>query len=176
MPTPDVRRAIVGVDDSKRLDPATRERLARTIRTHALALGLGAASAREVDQHNIHHATVLAMRRAIAHCARALSARDPAADIQHLVVDGLPLRTLGHAHTAVVQGDASCYSIACASIVAKVTRDRLMAALDARYAGYGWRQNAGYGTAAHRRALADIGLTPHHRRSFCHRALSAPPT
>jgi ribonuclease HII len=174
MPLPGDRRAIVGVDDSKRLDAATRVRLAQSIRHAAVALGLGAAAAREVDTLNIHHATVLAMQRAIANCARALATRRPDATIQHVVLDGLPLRTLGVEHTAVVRGDSRCYSIACASIVAKVTRDRLMAALDARYIGYDWARNAGYGTAAHRRALAAIGLTPHHRRSFCHRALAAP--
>jgi ribonuclease HII len=67
----------------------------------------------------------------------------------------------------VVKGDAKCYAIACASIVAKVTRDRLMTALDARHQGYGWARNSGYGTAQHREAVAALGLTPHHRRSFC---------
>jgi ribonuclease HII len=83
------------------------------------------------------------------------------------VVDGNRLRTLGVPHTAVVKGDAKCYAIACASIVAKVARDRLMAALAVRYPAYGWERNAGYGTPFHRRALAEHGLTPHHRRRFC---------
>jgi ribonuclease HII len=86
----------------------------------------------------------------------------------HVLVDGLPLRTLGVPHTAVVGGDACCYSIACASIVAKVTRDRLMTALASRYPAYGWERNAGYGTPAHRAGLAALGVTPHHRRTFCH--------
>ncbi len=163
---PPDRRAIAGVDDSKRLDAPLREALAVRIREQALAVALGAASAREVDQRNIARATVLAMQRALARLARDLRARAGEGP-HHVLVDGLPLRTLGVPHTAVVQGDAKCYAIACASIVAKVTRDRLMTALDARHAGYGWARNSGYGTAQHREAVATLGLTPHHRRSFC---------
>ena len=150
-------RAIAGVDDSKRLGPADRERLDRQIRDRALAVGVGAASVREIDALNIYHATVLAMRRALARL------RVPP---DHVLVDGVPLRTLGVAHTAVVQGDARCYHIASASIVAKVTRDRLMARLAARYPAFAWDRNAGYGTPEHLTALAAHGLTPHHRRSF----------
>jgi ribonuclease HII len=163
---PPDRRAIAGVDDSKRLDPDTRLRLAARIREEALAVALGAASAREVDARNIARATVLAMQRALARLTRELHPRAGEGP-HHVLVDGLPLRTLGVPHTAVVQGDAKCYAIACASIVAKVTRDRLMTALDARHQGYGWARNSGYGTAQHREAVAALGLTPHHRRSFC---------
>jgi ribonuclease HII len=152
-------RAIAGVADSKQLPAAERVRLARLIRRHALAVSVGAASAREVDALNVYHATVLAMRRALG--------RLPLAP-DHVLVDGLPLRTLGVPHTAVVGGDACCYSIACASIIAKVTRDRLMCALARRYPAYGWERNVGYGTPAHRAGLASHGVTPHHRRSFCH--------
>ena len=155
-------RAIAGVDDSKRLDAAARERLASRIRARALALGIGAASAREVDALNVYHATTLAMRRALARVEAALGHAP-----HHVLVDGKPIRTLGHGHTAVVGGDARCYAIACASIVAKVTRDRLMRALAARHPAYAWERNVGYGTAAHRAAIAARGLTPHHRRSFC---------
>jgi ribonuclease HII len=176
MPVPADHRAIAHVDDSKQLEPPVRERLARLIAGRALALGVGAASVREVETLNIHHATVLAMQRALARCARQLAVRHPGAALDHVVVDGVPLRTLGVPHTAVVKGDAKCYAIACASIVAKVTRDRLMARLARRYPPYGWERNAGYGTAAHRAALASAGLTPHHRRSFCHSAVPDPPS
>lgn len=125
-------------------------------------VSLGAASAREIDRINIYHATVLAMRRALSRVPARLGCEP-----HHVLVDGKPLRTLGHVHTAVVKGDAKCYAIACASIVAKVTRDRLMHALAGRYIGYAWERNSGYGTAAHRAALDECGLTPHHRRSFC---------
>ncbi len=158
---PDMR-AIAGVDDSKALDRATRERLAVRIRSVALAVGVGAASAHEVDRINIYHATVLAMRRALVIVNRTLGS-----DPHHVVIDGLHLRTLGITHTAVVKGDAKCYGIACASIVAKVTRDRLMHSLHTRYNGYGWLTNAGYGTLEHRAGIVAHGLTPHHRMSFC---------
>lgn len=157
-------RAIYGVDDSKQLDRATREKLAMRIREVALAIGIGAASAREVDRINVYHATVLAMRRALGRVTQRLG-RVP----DHVVVDGLMLRTLGTLHTAVVKGDAKCYGIACASIVAKVTRDRLMRSLHSRYEGYGWLTNSGYGTAEHREGIVARGLTPHHRVSFCTR-------
>ena len=159
---PPDRRAIAGVDDSKQLDAATRVVLAARIREQALVVSLGAASAREIDRINIYHATVLAMRRALARVPGRLG-RVP----DHVLIDGKPLRTLGTVHTAVVKGDAKCYAIACASIVAKVTRDWLMHALAVRYDGYAWERNSGYGTAAHRAALDTHGLTPHHRRSFC---------
>ncbi|HEX6939980.1 MAG TPA: ribonuclease HII [Longimicrobiales bacterium] len=150
-------RFIAGADDSKRLPPAARERLAVEIERHALAFAVGAASSREVDRYNILRATHLAMRRAVD--------RLPVPP-DHVIVDGLPVPLLGDAQTAVVEGDRRVHSVACASILAKVTRDRLMRRLSARYPGYGWERNAGYGTPEHRAALARLGPTPHHRRSF----------
>jgi ribonuclease HII len=154
-------RALRGVDDSKRLAPAERVRLAARIRQRALAVGLGAASVREIDRLNIYHATVLAMRRALGR----LGVRP-----DHVLVDGRPIRSLAVEHTAVVGGDGCCPSIACASIVAKVTRDRLMVALARRHPGYLWERNAGYATRAHIDGLLARGLTAHHRRSFTPRA------
>jgi len=159
---PPERRAIAGVDDSKKLDAHTRELLSARILEKAVAVALGAASAREVDRLNIYHATVLAMQRALDTLNRRLG-RTP----DHVLIDGNPLRTLGIVHTAVVKGDAKCYAIACASIVAKVTRDRLMKSLARRHGHYGWERNSGYGTPVHLGALASHGLTPHHRRRFC---------
>ena len=156
-------RAIAAVDDSKRLAPADRAQLAEKIRARAVAIGVGACSPREVDRLNIYGATTLAMRRAIA---RLRCTPD------HVIVDGRPIRTLGIEHTAVVGGDGKCYAVACASIIAKVTRDRLMRRLAARYPGYAWEQNVGYGTAAHMAALDRLGITPHHRRSFCVKQLT----
>jgi ribonuclease HII len=160
---PPDQRAIAGVDDSKRLKAAQREVLARRIQARAIAIGVGAASTREIDRLNIYHASTLAMRRALKRLA---------VEPNHVIVDGKPIRTLGVTHTAVVGGDARCYSVACASIVAKVIRDRLMCLLSRRYPGYSWEQNAGYGTAAHIAALDRLGATPHHRRSFCVKQLS----
>lgn len=148
---------IEGVDDSKRVAPALRERLAVEIRQRALACAIGAASSTEVDRFNILRATHLAMRRAVDRL------RVPP---DHLIVDGLPVPLLGDAQTAVVEGDRRVHCIACASILAKVTRDRLMRRLARHYPGYGWERNAGYGTAEHREALVRLGPTPHHRRSF----------
>jgi ribonuclease HII len=155
---PDCRR-IPGVRDSKTLSAAQRERLAAIIRRRALAVGVGAASVDEIDRLNIYHATHLAMRRAITRLG----------EWDHVLVDGLRIRGFEDEvgpYTAIVDGDARCYSIACASVVAKVVRDRLMTRLAARHPGYGWEHNAGYATAEHRAAIRDLGLTRFHRRSF----------
>jgi len=150
-------RAIAGVDDSKRLTESERERLAVRIRASALAIGLGAASVREIDERNIYQATMIAMRRALSRLGVVP---------HHVVLDGNPMRTLGVVHTAVVKGDSRCYSVACASIVAKVTRDRLMRRLAVRYPLYVWDRNMGYATLDHIAALEAYGATPHHRTSF----------
>ena len=155
-------RAIAGVDDSKRLTPAERVRLAARIRARAVAFAVGAASVREIDRLNIYHANTLAIRRALARLERMGIVPD------HVLVDGKPIRTLGIAHTALVGGDARCHVVACASIIAKVTRDRLMVRLAARHPGYAWERNVGYGTAAHWAGINTLGLTAHHRRSFVH--------
>jgi ribonuclease HII len=154
---PPDQRAIRGVDDSKALTAAERERLSDLIRQRALAIGVGAASVREIDRLNIYHASTLAMRRALG--------RLPVPP-DHVLIDGRAIRSLTITHTAVVHGDARCFSIACASIIAKVTRDRLMRLLGERYPAYRWAQNAGYATPDHLAGLASGGLTPHHRRSF----------
>lgn len=153
---PDMR-AIRGVDDSKMLTADERNRLAVKIREKALAFSLGAASVREIERYNIYQASVLAMRRALGR----LSVQP-----DHVIIDGKTMRTLPVPHTAIVHGDARCFSIACASIIAKVTRDRLMANLAVRYPAYTWERNVGYTTRAHIRGLDSHGITPHHRRSF----------
>ena len=149
---------VPGADDSKRLTAARRDALVDQICSSCVAYGVGAASAREIDAINIRRATALAMQRAISR----LPVRP-----DHLLVDGLPVPELGmDAHTGIVQGDHLVHSISCASIIAKVVRDRLMARLARRYPRYGWERNKGYGTAEHLAALARFGPTPHHRRSF----------
>lgn len=154
---PPDERVIRGVDDSKVLSADERARLAERIRSRALSIGVGAASVREIDKLNIFHAAVLAMRRALSR----LTMRP-----DHVIIDGRAIRSLGTPHTAVIDGDACCYSIACASIIAKVTRDRVMHALAVRYPGYRWERNVGYSTAAHFAGIAERGVTPHHRHSF----------
>ena len=145
-----------GLNDSKQLRAAARERLFDMI-TASARYGIGQASVAEIDALNIHWATMLAMERAVA----ALGVVP-----DHVLVDGNRLPKWRHAATAIVKGDALSCSIAAASILAKVTRDRLMLALHAEWPGYGWAANKGYGTALHARGLAELGVTPHHRRSF----------
>ncbi len=148
---------IRGLDDSKRCTARQRERLAILVRERALAVAVGAASVHEIDRFNIRRASILAMRRALTRLAVP-----PAA----ILVDGLPCPELGLPHEAIIDGDALCYSIAAASVIAKTVRDHLMMRLAPRYPGYAWDQNMGYATALHRDALAAQGPTPHHRRSF----------
>lgn len=157
-------RAIAGVADSKILTAERRRRLAPLIRARAMGCALGAASVGEIERLNILQATTLAMRRALGR----LSTLGVAFDIA--LIDGRPVRDLGVEHVAVVDADARCYSVACASIVAKVVRDRLLVALAHRHVAYGWERNAGYGTAEHVAAIRECGLTPHHRASFCRTA------
>lgn len=148
---------VEGATDSKLLDGPTREELYQVICRQASAIGVGAASSREIDRINILQATTRAMERAL----RALPVTPG-----HVVVDGLPVRGLSWPHDALVGGDAVVHTIGCASIVAKVVRDRLMQRLALRYPGYGWETNVGYGTVHHREALRRMGPTPHHRLTF----------
>ena len=150
---------LAGLTDSKKLTEAKREHFHGLL--HALPgvrIGIGSASVAEIDSLNILRATHLAMRRAV------LDLGDPPPD--HVLVDGLPVRGLPCHSTAIVKGDAQSLLIAAASVVAKVTRDHLMAELDAQYPGYGFAANKGYGTAEHLEALRRLGVSPVHRRSF----------
>jgi len=149
--------SVSGARDSKTLSPARREQLATEILARSLAVGVGAASVREIDRLNILVSTRLAMNRALAQLPLAPD---------HIVVDGLPVKGLEWDHEAIVGGDGQVHSISCASILAKVVRDRLMMRLSHRYPGYGWETNKGYGTVEHRSALERLGPTPHHRLSF----------
>src|SRR5688500_3420632 len=143
---PPERRAMAGINDSKQLSAKQREEVVGKILARAIGIGIGAASVREIDRFNILQASVLAMRRALR--------RLPVTP-NHVVVDGRELRTLDIPHTAVVHGDSRCYSIACASIVAKITRDRVMRALAVRYPVYKWEENVGYSTAWHLQRIGE---------------------
>ena len=145
-----------GVNDSKQLTRRRREQLAAAI-VSSLVYGVGGASVREVDRLNVRRAAALAMRRALARLPER-------ADL--VLVDGPPLPELGLEHEAMIDGDARCYAVACASILAKTVRDRVMELLAKRYPDFGWERNAGYGTPDHRAALDRRGPTPHHRRTF----------
>jgi len=145
-----------GIDDSKKLDLDTREAIYGRLQKVA-RIGVGMASVEEIDQINIYWARMLAMTRAV----EALGF-EPA----WVLVDGNATPRWQRPSKAIVAGDAKCRSIAAASIVAKVTRDRIMAEHARAYPGYGWEHNRGYPTPEHIRALDTLGLTPLHRRSF----------
>jgi ribonuclease HII len=150
-----------GLDDSKRLPRRRREALfallAEGARANRARIGIGAASVAEIDRHNILRATHGAMARAVARLGVVPD---------HALVDGTGRPALTCPAHCVAGADGRSLSVAAASIVAKVTRDRIMAALDVPHPGYGFARNAGYGTAEHRAALMRLGVTPHHRRSF----------
>jgi ribonuclease HII len=145
-----------GLDDSKKLTPEAREEFAQIL-PRCAQIGIGAASVGEIDRRNILQATLLAMARAVA----ALDVVPTFALVDGNVPPRLPCTV-----RTVIGGDGLSLSIAAASIIAKVTRDRVMRRLAQRYDGYGWETNVGYGTPAHQAALAMLGATPHHRRSF----------
>jgi len=147
---------INGLADSKILTKRRREELYPVIMSQAL-VGIGAASVREIDQLNILQATLLAMRRSVARLPRTPTLA---------LVDGNQNPGLGIRTELVIKGDATVPEISAASIVAKVVRDRLMRKLAQRHPFYGWESNVGYGAKLHRQAMADIGVTAHHRRSF----------
>ncbi len=147
-----------GLDDSKALSESDRERLYEQIMKKALAVSVALASAREIDRINIRQATLDAMSRA----AKSLSLAPV-----HVLVDGKDVpKGLPCQGEAIVKGDATSFSIAAASIIAKVTRDRLMKRLAIRYPAYGFESHAGYGTKAHLAAIAEHGPCPYHRFTF----------
>ncbi len=149
--------AVDGVADSKTVPKAKRESLAELLHASALGVGIGMVDVDEIDAINIYQAGLLAMRRAVA----ALPVVP-----NHLLIDSRRIPECEIQQTCVDDGDATVYSIAAASIVAKVHRDRLMRELDERYPGYGFAAHAGYATAAHLKALRSLGPCPVHRRSF----------
>ena len=143
------------VDDSKKLSPQRREKVFDEIMENALFVGVGEATPEEIDAINILEATKNAMRRAAQGCPAQIYLLDALSNL------GLPGEERG-----IIHGDALCYSIAAASIIAKVTRDRQLLRLDELYPGYGFAQHKGYGTAQHIAALKELGPCPAHRRSF----------
>ena len=152
----DRRKFPRGIDDSKKIPLAGREALYAKL-VKCAAWGVGIATVEEIDTINIYWARMLAMSRAV----EALGL-EPA----WVLVDGNATPKWERPSKAIVDGDAKCRSIAAASIIAKVTRDRMMADYAAQHPGYGWERNRGYPTPDHRRALRELGVTPLHRRSF----------
>jgi ribonuclease HII len=153
----DLPAELNSIRDSKLLSPRRREELFEVVRSTAQAVGVGVVGAEEIDAQRIVPATRQAMRLALASLKPAP---------QHLLIDYLRLPAVKLPQQAMAHGDALCCSIAAASIIAKVHRDRLMVELDARFPGYGFAQHKGYGTAAHRAALTRLGPSPIHRLSW----------
>jgi len=154
-----------GINDSKRLSARQREQLDPLIRACALAVHVASVGVEEIDRVNILQASLKAMRTAIAGLGH------PPPD--HVLVDGNITPGSGLPETAIVDGDSKSVSIAAASILAKVARDRFMEEMDTRYPGYGFARNKGYGTREHLEALARLGPCPIHRRSFQHVACAS---
>ncbi len=148
---------IAGVDDSKKLDAQTRERLAAEIRAKASGVAVGIATVAEIDSINIYHASLLAMRRAVEGLPRPP---------QHVLVDARTVPGIAMPQNAFNKGDGINFTIAAASIIAKTERDRMMLALDREYPGYGFAAHKGYPTPEHRRAFLELGPCPVHRMSF----------
>ncbi len=145
------------IDDSKRISPTKREILARLILIHSDAVGIGMASNAEIDAKNIHWASFEAMKRAFLSMPK---------DPDFLLVDGFRLNDVNYPQMSLPKGDQKSISIAAASIIAKVARDRMMKRLDFVFEGYGLSKNKGYGTRAHYDALQKLGPTAFHRQSY----------
>jgi ribonuclease HII len=163
----DLDKSIPGVNDSKKLSPAARERLYERITAESRGFAVGEASVEEIERLNILQATFLAMRRALE--AIALPWTLALVD-GNLRISGVP----DARQKTVIRGDGLSASIAAASIIAKVTRDRIMKDYHARFPMYDFLSNKGYGTALHRQRIVDFGLCEIHRRSFCGKFLAAP--
>ena len=160
---------VIGVNDSKKLTSKKRNELYGVIIERAVAYGIGLVESGRIDEINILAATKEAMLVAVSDAAAMLSARsetEEQAKIGHLLVDAIKLPEAGIPGTAVIKGDEKSVSIAAASIVAKVTRDRIMTEFDNLYPGYDFASNKGYGTEAHYAGLRALGPTPIHRLTF----------
>lgn len=150
-------RGLAELNDSKQLSASTREKLFEVIAAHAVAWSVVHISARDIDRYGIHHMNISAMRRAVA----ALSTRPG-----YVLSDGYGIAGVPQPQLAIIGGDAAARSIAAASILAKVSRDRLMDDLDRSFPGYGLAGHKGYGTAAHIAAVRQLGATAEHRMSY----------
>ena len=156
---------VLGVDDSKKLTEKKREELFDRITSGALAYGIGEVGPDVIDEINILEATKLAMKIAVEEADRMLMERQNAC-IDHLIIDALKIAEIRKPQLSLIKGDANSVSVAAASIVAKVYRDRIMIDMDGRYPGYGFSSNKGYGTAQHYEGIRKLGMTEIHRRSF----------
>lgn len=146
-----------GVDDSKKLSPAKRDEMYDSILENAVSYGIALVGHERIDEINIYQATIEAMNQAVAECSIVP---------EYLLIDAMALRENPIPQLSLISGDSRSQSIAAASILAKVTRDRVMERLDKEYPGYGFEKHKGYGTEEHIKAIYTLGLSPVHRRSF----------
>lgn len=156
---------IVGIDDSKKLSEKKREQFFDEIKDKALAYGIGEASCEVIDEINILEATKLAMKRAIDEADKMLESKGRDR-IQIVIFDAVKINDLKKEQISVIKGDQTYFSVAAASILAKVTRDKLMKEYDKVYPEYGFASNKGYGTKAHYEGIKKAGITEIHRKSF----------
>ena len=157
---------ILYLNDSKKLSEKKREELYDIIMDKAVAVGFGMEDSGVIDEINIKQATLKAMKKAIENLKNPKTGEKYVPDM--LLVDAEHIPDIGISQVGIIKGDAKSVSIAAASIVAKVTRDRMMVEYDSIYPGYDFASNKGYGTAAHMAAIRELGVTPIHRRSFIH--------
>jgi len=156
---------VLGVDDSKKLSLKKREELYEVILDKALAVGIGMCDNQVIDEINILEATKRAMAESIEKADKMLQKRD-LGTLDHVLIDAVKLTGISQTQTNIIMGDATSLSIAAASIVAKVTRDRMMIAYAEEYPWYGFESNMGYGTKKHYEGISAHGITPIHRKSF----------
>ena len=166
---------VLGIDDSKKLSEKKREELFDIIMQRAVAVGIGMADEKTIDDINILQATKVAMAEAVADCDRKLAEKaveggtvdkGESAAIEYVLFDAMKIDEIEKPQEAIIKGDANILAIAAASIIAKVTRDRMMVEYDVQYPGYAFAKNKGYGTKAHYEGLHAQGMCPIHRRSF----------
>lgn len=158
---------VLGIDDSKKISEKKRDELYDIIRENAVVWGIGMADEKTIDEINILQATKEAMRQAIREAEeklRALHGED--AGLDHILFDAVTIDDIETPQEAIIKGDAKVLAIAAASILAKVTRDRMMVEYAEVYPGYAFEKNKGYGTKAHYEGLRELGMTPIHRRTF----------
>lgn len=156
---------VLGIDDSKKISEKKREMLFDVIKEKAIAYGIGMADNHRIDEINILEATKEAMVQAVLQADKNLKEKTNYS-IEHLLIDALTLKDLDLPQTGIIKGDANSVSIAAASILAKVTRDRMMVEYANEYSAYSFEKNKGYGTKAHYEGLDSVGICPIHRKSF----------
>lgn len=156
---------VLGVDDSKKLSEKKREELFDKILSKTIACGIGMCDNNIIDDINILNATKRAMAEAVKNADNLLRGKT-GSGIDHLLIDALKLEEIDIPQTGIIKGDAKSVSIAAASIIAKVTRDRMMVEFAEEYPYYAFESNKGYGTKAHYQGIAEYGITPIHRKTF----------